>query len=364
MLASWGKSVDQPELCRRLLDLFLVSVLLDAGAGNAWSYTSKEDGRTYRRSEGLAIASLEMFKSGMFSSHTSEPFQVDADGLRRLTVESMAKGLQVTPGNPIAGLEGRAGLLIRLADALNNTELFGADARPGNMLGTSAFSFTALLLIATISDYILSHPKTLASSIPIVPLPTLWSVLMDGLGPIWPTSRTNIDNTSLGDAWPLSMLTNSLPLQSQPWETIVPFHKLTQWLCYSLMQPMSKLMNVHFAGAELMTGLPEYRNGGLFIDTGVLTLKPDEEKRGLVAFHQNAAKEGKKSVEVVPMFTPDDDVIVEWRAVTVGFLDLLLVEVNAMLGLQGSDALTLPQMLEAGSWKVCFLPYRYYHMIR
>jgi hypothetical protein len=139
MLASWGKSADQPELCRRLLDLFLVSVLLDAGAGNTWSYTSEEDGRTYRRSEGLAIASLEMFKSGMFSSHTSELCQVDADGLRRLTVQNLAKGLQVTPNNQIAGLEGRTGLLVRLADALNNTELFGADARPGNMLGMSSF---------------------------------------------------------------------------------------------------------------------------------------------------------------------------------------------------------------------------------
>lgn len=135
LLASWGKTADQPELCRRLLDLFLVSVLLDAGAGNTWSYTSREDGRRYRRSEGLAIASLEMFKSGMFSSHTGEPCQVDADGLRRLNVQSLAKGLQVTPDNPIAGLRGRTGLLIRLADALNNTELFGADARPGNMLG-------------------------------------------------------------------------------------------------------------------------------------------------------------------------------------------------------------------------------------
>lgn len=116
---------------------------------------------------------------------------------------------------------------------------------------------------------------------------------------------------------------------------------------------MSKLMNVHFAGAELMTGLPEYRNGGLFIDTGVLTLKKDDEKRGLAEFHRNAEREGKKSLEVVPMFAPDDDVIVEWRAVTVGFLDLLLGEVNAALGLQGNEALTLPQMLEAGSWKVC-----------
>jgi len=118
------------------------------------------------------------------------------------------------------------------------------------------------------------------------------------------------------------------------------------------MQPMSRLMNIHFAGAELMTGLPEYRNGGLFIDTGVLTLKKEDEIRGLERFRAEGEKSGKGAVEVVPMFTPDDDVVVEWRAVTVGFLDLLLEEVNTVLGLYGIDRLSLPQMLEAGSWKV------------
>ena len=121
---------------------------------------------------------------------------------------------------------------------------------------------------------------------------------------------------------------------------------------------MTKLMNIHFAGAELMTGLPEYRNGGLFIDTGVLTLKKDDTKRGLDEFHRNAEREGKISHEVVPMFRPDEDVVVEWRAVTVGFLDLLLEEVNSTLGLHGAEKLSLPQMLEAGSWKVGLpLPY-------
>ncbi|ATZ46731.1 hypothetical protein BCIN_02g01020 [Botrytis cinerea B05.10] len=332
LLGSWPSQVDPSERCRRILDLFLISVLLDAGAGTSWKYKSVENGRTYRRSEGLAIASLEMFKAGTFSSDPEQPHQVDADGLSRLTVEIMSSGLQVTEQNPIAGLAGRTGLLVKLAKALRNPSLFGEDARPGNML-----------------DFLISHPSTQAASVPIVPLPTLWSVLIDGLAPIWPASRTEVDGTSIGDAWRLT--TMPADAATPLWETIVPFHKLSQWLCYSLMQPMTKLMNIHFAGAELLTGLPEYRNGGLFIDTGVLTLRRDETKRGLEAFHRNAEREGKPSLEVVPMFTPDDDVIVEWRAVTVGFLDLLLEEVNTSLGLFGQDKLSLPQMLEAGSWK-------------
>lgn len=134
-MASWPPSVDASERTRRLLDLFLVSVLLDAGAGTAWSYTSPENGRTYRRSEGLAVASLDMFKKGLFSSNDSQPHQVDGEALRRLTVDVMSKGLQVSGTNPLAGLEGRANLLIRLGEAMKNQEYFGQDERPGNMIG-------------------------------------------------------------------------------------------------------------------------------------------------------------------------------------------------------------------------------------
>ncbi|KAF1991165.1 DUF1688-domain-containing protein [Aulographum hederae CBS 113979] len=331
LMATWPSTVDSQERTRRLIDLFLVSVLLDAGAGTKWQYKSKESGKIYRRSEGLAVASLEMFKAGLFSSNEAEPCQVDSAGLRKLNTTVMAKGLQVTEQNPIDGLEGRTGLLMRLADALQNFQIFGDEARPGNML-----------------DYLLSHPTTQAASVPIIPLPTFWDVLMEGLGPIWPSTRTQIDGVSIGDAWPCSIMPSH---PTHPWESIVPFHKLTQWLCYSLMQPMTKLLHVHFAGADLMTGLPEYRNGGLFIDTGLLTLKQDDSDRGIAQFHKNAQVKGQPCMEVVPLFTVDDDVIVEWRAVTVGFLDELLCEVNMMLDLKGSEALTLPQMLEAGSWK-------------
>jgi hypothetical protein len=172
---------------------------------------------------------------------------------------------------------------------------------------------------------------------------------MDSLTPIWPASRTQIDGYPIGDAWPCSVMPSH---PTHPWENIVPFHKLTQWLTYSLMVPMTKLLHVHFAGAELLTGLPEYRNGGLFIDTGLLTLKPEDQKRGLAQYERNAQLTGQPSMEVVPMFTADDDVIVEWRAVTVGLLDELLTDVNKLLGLSGSDKLNLAQMLEAGSWKV------------
>lgn len=137
------------------------------------------------------------------------------------------------------------------------------------------------------------------------------------------------------------------------WESILPFHKLTQWLTYSLMQPMQNLLKIQFAGTELLTGLPEYRNGGLFIDMGVLTLKADDNERGLQNYTDYCRRTNTKAVEVAPMFEPGDDVIVEWRGVTVGLLDRLLIEVNRTLraDMNGGE-LTLAQLLEGGSWKV------------
>ncbi|KAI0471456.1 DUF1688-domain-containing protein [Xylariaceae sp. FL0804] len=371
LLSTFQQGVDSTEKCRRLIDLFLVSVLLDAGAGTSWSFKSAENGRIYRRSEGLAIASLEMFKSGIFSSNPSNKFQVDAEGLRGLTVEQLAKGMQSGPGNELAGLEGRTQLLVRLADALaDKRDFFGENARPGNMV-----------------DYLLAHPTTQASSTPVVVLPVLWNVLMSGLSPIWPGSRTAIDGISLGDAWPCSSMPQQQQQQQQQrgpsgsvgpqsptfspfpnsssspspsssshataaWESILPFHKLTQWLTYSLMQPMQSLLKVQFAGTELLTGLPEYRNGGLFIDLGVLTLRHDDQERGLQNYGDYCRRTGDRGVEVAPMFEPSDDVVVEWRGVTVGLLDKLLVDVNRALqpDLNGGE-LTLAQLLEAGSWK-------------
>jgi hypothetical protein len=75
-----------------LIDLFLVSVLLDAGAGMSWSFKSAENGRVYRRSEGLALASLEMFKSvsADYLAIQSTQLTFSAGSFLRQTIQSIS----------------------------------------------------------------------------------------------------------------------------------------------------------------------------------------------------------------------------------------------------------------------------------
>jgi hypothetical protein len=72
LLDSWrAAGADDTESTKRLIDLFLVSVLLDAGAGDVWQFTEPGSGAKYNRSEGLAVASLYMFSEGSFASSSS-----------------------------------------------------------------------------------------------------------------------------------------------------------------------------------------------------------------------------------------------------------------------------------------------------
>ena len=139
------------------MDLVVVSVLLDAGAGNTWKYTEEQSGQTFSRSEGLAVASVHMFQSGLFSSDSQQPYRVDgrlslykirdlrfsynfqAKGLENITSEKTAIAMQVSESNPMVGIEGRTSLLFNLGKALKaNSQFFGIDGRPGNIVGTHA----------------------------------------------------------------------------------------------------------------------------------------------------------------------------------------------------------------------------------
>lgn len=167
-----------------------------------------------------------------------------------------------------------------------------------------------------------------------------WYVLQTLLIPVWPKDRTTVGGCPIGDAWHLSTLQKRID-PSKPADItagIQQFHKLTQWLTYSLMVPFERILGARWKNSQCLTALAEYRNGGLFIDLGVLTLKEESYERGIKASYQD-----------LPLFDAGDDVIVEWRALTLCLLDRVYDIITSRLG-QGVH-LTMAQVLEAGTWK-------------
>ncbi|MDO9400986.1 MAG: URC4/urg3 family protein [Polaromonas sp.] len=302
--------VPAAERARAQIDLALVSVLLDAGAGPQWRYLESsggvEPGHEYSRSEGLGVASFHAFMDGLFSSDPAYPLQADAAGLQAVTATRLATAFQVSADNPLVGLEGRAALLQRLGQAMQDQPaLFGTPGRPGHLFDhlTAAHGEPAGLR---------AHD--------------LLSVLLTGLAPIWPAQNT-LDGTALGDCWRHAAVSAG-PDEDASTGGWMPFHKLSQWLTYSLLEPF-QWAGVKVDGLDALTGLPEYRNGGLFLDAGVLRLKdPAQAERP----HQAG-----------------DELIVEWRALTVALLDELAPLVRAQLGLT-AEQMPLACVLEGGTW--------------
>ncbi|WP_298958283.1 URC4/urg3 family protein [uncultured Methylobacterium sp.] len=293
---------DAAARARAAFDLVIVSVLLDAGAGPTWRYEEGRTGETYARSEGLAVASFDMFISGLFSAEPEDPFRVDARALASLTEAELAQGFQAGPANPLVGLAGRTALMTRLGQVVAaDPEGFGPEARPGGLFDRlAARAQDGALPASAILDTLLAH-----------------------LGPIWP-GRIVVEGIDLGDTW-------RHPLAGGEGETagLVPFHKLSQWLAYSLLEPLEEA-GIAVTGLDALTGLPEYRNGGLFLDTGVLALK-------------DPAEAGRPHRVESPL-------VVEWRALTVALLDRIAPLVRERLGITDPDDLPLAKVLEGGTW--------------
>ncbi|KAF2115013.1 DUF1688 domain-containing protein [Lophiotrema nucula] len=323
---------DNTELTRRLIDLFFISVLLDAGAGDHWRYTEPGTEQEYERSEGIAVASLHMFTASAYTSGRDNRPTVDGKGLEQLATEVLVEGFQVSESNPMLGIDSRADLLRKLGTSLlAHPDVFGDQGRPGALVGK-----TPSVLLTLSIDYLLKTKGETAELDVLV----LWKVLQTLLIPIWPKDRTTVAGHAIGDAWPLSTLRSQASFsesdESDP-RNIQPFHKLTQWLTYSLMVPFGSILDLQWMNADSLTALPEYRNGGLFVDLDVLSLKKEALDRGLEA-----------SGGPLPLFEAGDDVIVEWRAMTLVLIDRLYQLISdRMQGVQ----LTMAQLLEAGTWK-------------
>jgi hypothetical protein len=276
-------------------ELVIVSVLLDAGAGPTWQYRAA-DGGVYTRSEGLAVASYELFSAGTLGGGSAAP-RADASGLRALSASALGKAFQVSETNPLTGLEGRAALLRRLGEvvALAPQYFGGPDsARLGNLGVWLLHSARAGQLEAS----------------------AILAAVLRELGPIW-RGRPHLAGQSLGDVWRHSRL------------GFVPFHKLSQWLSYSLFEPL-EAAGLRIEGAEALTGLAEYRNGGLYFDAGVLVLRyPGALER---------------------VHAIGSDLVIEWRALTVALLDRTATLVREALGVS-PERLPLARVLEGGTWR-------------
>ena len=105
------------------------------------------------------------------------------------------------------------------------------------------------------ADYLESKSSASDDGSRSVPVSALWHVLIDGLQTIWP-KRYELQGVPLGDVWPCGALPSA-----EEGDNFVPFHKLTGWTTYSLLEPLQKILKWKFTGIEHMTGLPEYRNG-------------------------------------------------------------------------------------------------------
>jgi hypothetical protein len=294
---------DRAARARAEFDLAMVSVFLDAGAGPTWRYRDSQSGLAIGRSEGLGLASLAMFEGGAFSANPRDPLRVDANALARLSVADVARGLQVSDTNPLVGLEGRVELLRSLGKLVaSKPQVFGRHDTP-----RTGGLFDQLAARA-------EHSR--------LPAPVILSELLQQLGPIWP-SRLTLGGVALGDCW-----THSSLVTSDATSGLVPLHKLSQWLAYSLIEPL-QTAGIEVTDIDGLTGLAEYRNGGLFVDSGVLAFRNQDD--------------AQREHEVA------SPLVVEWRALTVALLDRLAGGMRQRLGLDATS-LPLAKVLQGGSW--------------
>ncbi|MGI9026231.1 MAG: URC4/urg3 family protein [Burkholderiaceae bacterium] len=332
-------------ITRARIDLTMVSVLLDAGAGAPWRYVEPFSidltGTRYARSEGLAVASFRGFVEGRFSSDASDPCRVDAKALMQLDVDALATIFRASDKNPLVGLNGRAQMMRRLGEALHEQpQWFGLDGRPGMM-------FDALTSQAAANANSQTTSRTITAA-------QILDLLLDAFSSIWPSGQM-LEGRAVGDVWPHPHAGGEGVSAG-----LVPFHKLSQWLTYSLLEPF-EWAGVRVEGLDALTGLPEYRNGGLLLDAGVLVPRNAYRVTSAINASPKAPTGGQSRTPIrppmkasskgsaAPSMTAADPWIIEWRALTIALLDELAPLVRGILRVDAS-ALPLACILEGGTW--------------
>ena len=200
-------------------------------------------------------------------------------------------------------MEERAKLLNELGQALirhKHMFEFGDALRPGNLY-----------------DYFLQRQEK-----GVLAEREILIAILKSMGEIWPDGSW-VDSIAIGDA-----AYHEAVKRSDITDGIVPFHKLSQWMSYSLIEPL-QLAGIKIIQLDALTGLAEYRNGGLFIDTGTISLRD--------------------KTEMETLHDPKSPLIVEWRALTVTLLDQLAEQIRRHTN-TNAESMPLVSILQGGTW--------------
>jgi hypothetical protein len=249
-------------------------------------------GAAFTRSEGLAVASLRAFVGGAFSATPSDPLRADGAALKLADAAALRLLFQASAGNPLVGLEGRAGLLARLGSALL------ADATRGDRPARPGLLIDLLSADGTRKD---------------LPAAEMLQMLLRLLAPIWQTGNV-VKGVPAGDCWPhrFAGAAGGDPATAG-W---VPFHQLGHWLALSLVAPLA-WAGLQVTGLDTLAGLPGADTGGLMLDSGVIV--------------------PRHAGDLARRWKPGDEFVVEWRALTVTLQDELAGRVRVLLGLTADE---------------------------
>ena len=289
------------EHARAQIDFAVVAALMAGGQAPLWHYSDTSSGQHLPQPPGMAVAVLRWMGAGAFSSLSTHPVQVDAQGLAMVDGASMNLAFQVGPNNPLPGIAMRVSALHQLGLALEqHAQLFSLPEAPG-VLRPGHLVDTLFRLAPT--------GRIKAAS--------LLSMLLHAFGEVW-HGPNELNGVNLGDCWRHEAAPGG-------W---VAFHQQAQWLAYSLIEPL-QTAGLTVTDLDVLTGLPDLRNGGLLLDLGILQARDR-------AFHTQR-------------WTLDAEAVVEWRALSVAILDHLAESVRGELGLT-VESFPVGRLMEAGTW--------------
>ena len=255
-----------------------------------------ETNTKHSRSEGIAIAIYDMFVSGFFSSSIKNKYQVNSSILTYLRFRIFSEKFQNTINNSIIGIKNRHSLLINLGKTLKKNKL----SRPSDF-------FDKYNINDTIS------------------VKELWNFIVNDFKDIWNIYNKD-DKETIGDIWTHPYLKIPCIEKSE----LMPFHKISQWIIYSLIDVIKNYGNYKITDTMILSALPEYRNAGLLLEYQVITPK------NRLAFSK--------------IYTIKDTFVVELRGLTIAILEYLLNDINSERSIE--EKYSMSEFLENGSWSL------------